>query len=73
MAEGEVLADNDGAEEPTATSSVNGKQYDKFLKEFENFDEKPQQTAFGNGSSRDEGGNKQTSAPQNGGGGGLPV
>ena len=35
MAEDEVLADNDGAEEPTATSSVNGKQYDKFLKEFE--------------------------------------
>ena len=47
-------------------------QYDKFLKEFEKDEEKPQQTAFGSGSSRDESGNKQTSAPQNGGGGALP-
>ena len=60
---------------PSAVVSaiVKEEQYGNFLKELESFDDTPQQTAFGPGSSRDEGGNKQTSAPQNGGGGGLPV
>ena len=59
---------------PSAVVSaiVKEEQYGNFLKEFENFDETPQQTAFGTASSRDEGGNKQTSAPQNGGTGAPP-